>query len=159
MVCGTIATIGFERLRAPVGFSVTILDFLVSISSMKIKRVSRLIAVVLLIGIVLCFSVARSTNETLVFHVSVSPPFLDEPLAIRFASEAIHHVKPNTEWWPKRYSSSHAPDGSADSFLLRNEIDPNRGLVHFESAASRQEAIVTIELRGTNILCRVSKPK
>jgi hypothetical protein len=112
-----------------------------------------------LVSMILGMLMVHRTDKKQVFHLSAPPAFLDESLAVSLATEALENIEPDKGWTAKRYSPSQAPDGTADGALLRNKIDSNRGLVHFASASSKEEAIVIVELRGTKVLCWVKRPK
>ena len=102
---------------------------------------------------------ARFVGPEHVYELSERPAYLTEELAIAKGRETLARDGLDTNAWrlvPDGRSS--APDGRADSYLVRSTKDPNRGsfTVQSESGARR---FVHVGLEGDRIRSCVVIPK
>ena len=97
------------------------------------------------------------------FTLDASPPFLTDALAVEKARETLAlNGYDLTAWKPREDRRTHAPDGSADVYLVRNSIDPNVGSVIFVDETRRATnpgRSVDVELVGNRLTCQVVYPK
>jgi hypothetical protein len=57
-----------------------------------------------------------------------------------------------TSWKPVRRACTTAPSGRLDEFMVRNSINPNRGVIMFTNGTGSTRLAV-VELRGGERVC------
>jgi hypothetical protein len=95
------------------------------------------------------------------FPVAVRPRFLTDDLALSKAREALATDGYDLgAWSPHEDRRTKAPDGAADLYLARNQINTDAGYIMFVNPASRiSSRIVEVELKADTAECRVIIPK
>lgn len=91
------------------------------------------------------------------FRLSSSPNFLSDEIAVEKAQATLaqegRHVG---DWVPVRDRRTSAPDGTRDSYLVR-DVNPNAGYITFKNG--EKQLLVMVELRGSLVICHTYKPK
>ena len=96
-----------------------------------------------------------------VFHLGAAPPFLTDALALEKARQTLALDGYDlSAWQPVGDDRSSAPDKTPDRYFSRNTLDANQGSVLFANRADpNPRRIVSIQLKGDRVECRVVVPK
>ena len=106
--------------------------------------------------------VSRRWSHEREFPLTTAPAFLTEDVAMASAWNAMKIEGYDVATWrPVVEDRTMAPDGSRDKFLLRNEGNPNGGIILFrqESSGQAKERLVRVELRQSRVACEIGRPK
>jgi hypothetical protein len=124
-----------------------------------------LIAVGCAIGIALIvWLIAQTDPEGNVrehrFTLDQIPLFLTDEMALEKAQSAmsLEGFEPPV-WRPIEDRRTVSPEGNADYYLVRNQVNPNEGFIQFQNAQRSSNRIVSIELHTNSINCKIIVPK
>lgn len=99
-------------------------------------------------------SVARHTYE-LPEHV----PFLTEEVALTFARRTLEREGYELEAWiPVADRRTRSPHGEPDTYLVRNVLTPNEGVIQFKNDTLNETRYIDITLSNRQVVCCLRRP-
>ncbi|MCA9245599.1 MAG: hypothetical protein KDA42_00760 [Planctomycetales bacterium] len=91
-----------------------------------------------------------------VYHIDDPPDFLTDDLAISTAQKAMEQDGFSGPLWsPIEDDRTASPNGSRDTYLVRNAINPNHGYILFWNEQEKRSRIVQIEFDDGRMTCQL----
>ena len=97
------------------------------------------------------------------YQMQPVPQFLGDALALEKALESLARDGYDPAVWrPGEDDRTRAPDGTPDTHLVRNTLNPNSGRILFRDTSGSDRnptRVVSVELKGGRVECVVVTPK